>query len=204
LTDDDDVGDWRNRAMDAPSRSYSRTKTVEVTEVGDDRYRFVARLHDQGHNANYTTDGVEGTTVSVHHFVATGECEGPDLTLKSLDVEALQHPYADCPFVLPVTRQLIGLPLMSGWRKAVLTHGGGTAGCTHVNSMLLGLGELAPMVIFLRINKSVPQTPDTLADGRWSVQALQVSPNLSGICHGLREGGAALTAAHARLDETAN
>lgn len=188
----------------SPSRSFSRTKTVEVTEIGDERYRFAARLHDQGHHANRTADEAEGATVSVHDFVATGECEGPDLTLLSLDVEANTHPYADCPFVLPATKQLIGLPLMSGWRRAVLANGGGAAGCTHVNTLLLGLAELAPMVFFLKINKNVPQTPETLSNGSWSVQALTVAPSLSGVCHGLREGGAALVAAHARLDEQAD
>lgn len=182
--------------MDSPAaRSVTRAKTMEVVPHGTDSYLFTARLTDSAAGGNF-----EGDTATIHDFGLTGEVAGPDFTVIALDVQAYAHPYADCPFVIPTTRQLIGTPLMSGWRRAVLQQGAGTGGCTHVNTLLLGLGELATMIFFLKINVDVPYGPPSLADGRWTVGALEVSPQLAGICHGLREGGTALESAERRRD----
>jgi hypothetical protein len=176
----------------------TRAKTMQVTPAGADRYRFTARLTDSSENGNYP-----GGAITIHDFGLEGEAEGPDLTLVSLDVHAYSHPYADCPFVIPATQRLIGQPLMSGWRRAVIGEGAGTAGCTHVNTLLLGLAELSTMVYFLKINPSVPYAGETLADGRWTEAALQVSPRLAGVCHGLRPEGRALTAAREQIAQKA-
>jgi Protein of unknown function (DUF2889) len=182
--------------MDSPiSRSVTRAKTMEVAPNGAGGYRFTARLTDSAAGGNF-----DGDTATIHDFGLTGEVEGPDFTVVALDVQAYAHPYAECPFVIPATRQLIGVPLMSGWRRAVLQQGAGTAGCTHVNTLLLGLGELSTMIFFLKINADVPYGRPSLADGRWTIGALDVAPRLAGICHGLREGGTALEAARERLD----
>jgi hypothetical protein len=55
------------------------------------------------------------------------------------------------------------------------------------------------MVYFLKINPSVPYAKETLADGRWTEAALQVSPGLAGVCHGLAPEGRALTAAREQI-----
>jgi len=179
--------------MDLNQPSVSRTKTIEVTPCGEDRYRFTARLTDSAAGGNFP-----GDMATVHDFGLEGEAAGADLTVESLTVHAYSHPYADCPFVLPATQRLIGQPLLSGWRKAVLAQGAGTAGCTHVNTLLIGLGELSTMVWFLKINSSVRYDRDTLTDGRWTAGALEVSPRLTGICHGLRTDGKAVRAARNR------
>jgi hypothetical protein len=181
--------------MDAPGTpSVSRAKTMQVTPVGEDRYTFTARLTDSAAGGNFP-----GETATIHDFELEGEVAGPDITLVSLAAHARSHPYADCPFVIPATQHLIGQPVTSGWRKAVLAQGSGTAGCTHVNTLLIGLGELATMIWFLKINASVPYERDALADGRWTEASLRVSPRLEGICHGLRTDGKALTAARRRM-----
>ena len=175
----------------------TRAKTMEVTPVGVDRYRFTARLTDSSKHGDHP-----GDAATIHDFGLEGECEGPALTLASLHVHAYSHPYAACPFVIPATQHLIGQPLMSGWRRAVIAQCAGTAGCTHVNTLLIGLAELSTMVYFLKINASVPYAEETLTDGRWTQGALGVSAGLAGICHGLRPDGRALAAA--REQEASN
>jgi Protein of unknown function (DUF2889) len=187
--------------MDRPSgRAVTRTKTVEVSPVGEDAFRFVARLTDLGHHANRTPEAPDGHTVTIHDFGVEGVCEGPDLIVRALDVHADTHPYTECPFVLPAAQDLVGKSMMSGWRRAVLGQANGTASCTHVNTLLLGLGELAPLVFFLRINELTPHSQDTLADGRWTAGALRVSPALTDVCHGLRSDGLAVTLGRQRID----
>jgi hypothetical protein len=182
----------------AGSAAVTRAKTMEVTPCGEDRFRFTARLTDSAANGDFP-----GPVTTIHDFGVEGEAAGPDLTLETLAVHAYSHPYADCPFVIPATRRLIGQPLLSGWRKAVLAQGPRTAGCTHVNTLLIGLGELSAMIWFLKINSLVPYSREARTDGRWAEGALRVSPGLEGICHGLRTDGGALTAARERASRNA-
>ena len=135
-------------------RTVTRSKTMQVTPAGPGQFRFSARLTDSAEGGDFS-----GETATIHDFALDGEVEGPDLTLVSLQVRAYSHPYAECPFVIPATRALLGKSLMTAWRRSVLDELGGSRGCTHVTTMLLGLGELATMVFFLRINEQVPYTP---------------------------------------------
>lgn len=173
----------------------SRTKTMDVVPLPGDRYQFTARLTDVGSGGDF--GGAE--SVTVHDFAVAGQVEGPQLTLVTLSVEANTHPYAACPFVIPAANDLIGHRLMSGWRRSVLDQLGGTRGCTHVNTLLLGLSEMTTMVFFLRMNAEVPYTPTTRTDGRWMAEGLVVAPSLTNACHGLREDGDAVMSLQ-RLD----
>ncbi|MET7992166.1 DUF2889 domain-containing protein [Amycolatopsis sp. NPDC005232] len=173
--------------------SVTRAKTMQVTPAGEGRFRFTARLTDSATGGDFS-----GETATIHDFGLDGEVEGPDLILISLDVQAYAHPYADCPFIIPATQALLGKSVLSGWRGAVLAQGRGTRGCTHVNTLLIGLAELSTMIYFIKINSNVAYTPETRADGRWTLGALDVSPGLGGdICYGLRTEGRALTATQA-------
>ena len=173
---------------DHTSRRMSRTKSLDVTPCGDDRFRFVARLTDTATGGSF--DGSD--SVVVHDFAIEGEVEGPQLTVVELSVDAFSHPYASCPFVVPASQDLVGHKLMSGWRKSVLNQLGGTQGCTHVNTLLLGLGEMTTIVFFLRMNEQVPYTNDSRVDGRWMTEGLKVAPSLVDVCHGLRAEGPVL------------
>jgi hypothetical protein len=86
---------------------------------------------------------------------------------------------------------------MHGWRRAVLDLSGGTRGCTHVNSLLLGLTEMQAMVVFLEMNERAPFAPQSKASGEWMSAGLQVAPRLADACYSLRRGGPVLAAAGA-------
>jgi hypothetical protein len=56
---------------------------------------------------------------------------------------------AGCPAIVPRCQELTGRSLVSGWRRTVLETLGGTAGCTHVTTLLLGLAEARTSAFFL-------------------------------------------------------
>src|SRR5215471_358111 len=114
-----------------------RTKTLEVTALGDGRYEFEAVLLDESCGGRYEAQARD--RITIHHFVITGTAAGPALQLQSLRVRAEEHPFPQCPFVIPAAERLIGSSLLSGWRKDVLDGLGGSAGCTHITTLLLGL-----------------------------------------------------------------
>jgi hypothetical protein len=182
-----------------PGPRVTRTKTVEVTPLGGGEYRLEARLTDLSEGGNYgpaPADGSDAPSSRVIHDIAiTARVRGPGLEITELDVRPLTIPYATCPFVLPALQQLIGKELMHGWRRAVLDLSGGTRGCTHVNTLLLGLTEMQAMVVFLEMNERAPFAPQTQASGEWMSAGLEVAPRLADACYSLRRGGPVLAAA---------
>ena len=182
----------------------TRTKTMDVIPLGGGEYRLEARLTDLSRGGNYgpaATDSsaepdAAGTPPSkvIHDIALTARVRGPGLEITDLDVQTLTVPYASCPFVLPVLQQLIGKELLSGWRRAVLDLSGGTRGCTHVNTLLLGLTEMQTMVIFLEMNERVSYTPEHQASGEWISVGLEIAPRLADVCYSLRRGGPVIPA----------
>jgi hypothetical protein len=181
--------------------SVTRTKTVEVTPLGGGEYRLEARLTDLSRGGNYGPAPADGTDVPtsrvIHDIAITARVHGAGLEISELDVRPLTIPYATCPFVVPALQGLIGKELMHGWRRAVLDLSGGTRGCTHVNTLLLGLTEMQAMVVFLEMNERAPFAPESQASGEWMSAGLQVAPRLADACYSLRQGGPVLAAAGA-------
>src|ERR1700722_9221217 len=174
----------------------TRTKTVDVISLGDGEYRLEARLTDLSGGGDYgpaagRAGDVPDSSV-IHDIALTGRVRGPGLEVAELDVQALTVPYATCPFVLPLVKQLIGRELMSGWRRAVLELSGGTRGNTHLNTLLLGLTEMQTMVFFLKMNERVAFPADARASGEWIAAGLDVAPQLADVCYSLRRDGSVL------------
>ena len=183
---------------DAPR--VTRTKTMDVTSLGDGEYRLEARLTDLSRRGDYgpaagSTGDMPDSSI-IHDIALTAQVRGPGLEVAALDVQALTVPYTTCPFVLPLVKQLIGKELMSGWRRSVLDLSGGTRGCTHVNTLLLGLTEMQTMVFFLKMNEQVAYAAETRASGEWIAAGLDVAPQLADVCYSLRRDGSVL----ARVD----
>jgi hypothetical protein len=172
--------------MTGAGRAARRDRSLEVTPLGDGRFAFSARLTDRSSGGEYEPPAPD---VTVHDFTASGEVEGPDLRLTRLTVEAVTHPYPQCPFILDTCAELVGSSLRSGWRPAVLERLRGPAGCTHVVTLLLSLTELTTLTFFLQINESVPYGERQRSDGTWTARGLELVPSLSGACHVLRPDG---------------
>lgn len=172
--------------MTGTGRGARRDRSLEVTPLGEGRFGFSARLTDSSSGGEYEPPA---PSVTVHDFTASGEVEGADLRLTRLTVQAVTHPYPQCPFILDICDELVGSSLRSGWRPAVLDRLRGPAGCTHVVSLLLSLTELTTLTFFLQINESVAYGERQRSDGSWVNQGLEVVPSLSGACHVLRPDG---------------
>jgi len=173
-----------------------RTKTTELVVVDGTRFHLIARLTDISYDCAY--DSV-ATSATVHDFTVEGDLEGDDLVITALDVGAGTHPYRGCPAVVPRCQALVGRSLVSGWRAAVLETLGGTAGCTHVTTLLLGLAEVRTPVFFLRMNARVPYSPDAREDGRWTAAGLDLAPSIVGACHVLTRSGPVIARGARRL-----
>jgi hypothetical protein len=175
-----------------------RTKTTELSVTGDTSFHLTARLTDMSYGGEYAA--AAGSS-PIHDFTIEGDLEGHDLVITALEAGAETHPYQGCPAVVPRCQELIGRSLVSGWRRIVLDTLGGTAGCTHVTTLLLGLSEVRTMAFFLRMNERLPYSPQTREDGRWTAAGLELAPSIVGACHVLTPSGPTVARASALLPE---
>lgn len=165
-----------------------RTKTFDVDPLGNGVYGFAARLTDEAWDGDF--DGRDHAII--HDIEVRGRLRGPSLEVVEIEVLPRELPYAPCPRVAPAARALVGQALRSGWRKAVLSVLGGTRGCTHQTTLLLGLAEITTHVIFLEMNARAPFTPVSRVDGSWMGTGLEIEPGLVDVCHGLARSGEVL------------
>jgi len=177
-----------------PERHVRRTKTVDVFPLEGGRFRLAASLTDMSHGGDHG-DGPASSVI--HDLHLTAVVAGPELTVEEIAVEPASLPYRTCPFVVPLVDRLVGKRLTSGWRNSVLELSGGTRGCTHVNTLLLGLSEMQAMIVFLRMNARVAHTEDNRRDGSWMAVGLAEAPALEGACFSLQRDSPAVRAGRA-------
>jgi Protein of unknown function (DUF2889) len=108
--------------------------------------------------------------------------------LDIVDVEACSEwvPYpGQCEKIVPAYRELIGLNLLRGFRRAALEKLGGTAGCTHLTELCSVLPTVAVQAFAGDVwNKDKASSADASADGP--------PPFALGRCHALSFGGEAV------------
>ena len=65
------------------------------------------------------------------------------------DVQAAtdNSPFAICPDIAPVYKELVGLTMGPGWRKSVRQKVGGVQGCTHLTELLFPMATVAIQTI---------------------------------------------------------
>lgn len=177
----------------------NRTKAMDLTTVGPQRYHFRGRLTDTSFHGDYGPGdgGPPKADAVIHDFVIDGELQGVDLTVERLDVSAETHPYRQCPAILPSCQALVGQSIARGWRSTVLNALGATAGCTHVTTLLLGLAEARTMAFFLQMNAETAYSPRNRREGQWTATGLEVAPSIVGACHVLDTSSAVIGRARA-------
>jgi len=169
-----------------------RTRVLDLSRADDDTYVFRTSLRDISHGGDYEAGG---DTQPVHDFSIRGRVDRADLKILELKLEAATHPYPACPKILGVAQKLVGASLKKGWKKTVLKHLGGTLGCTHVTTLLLGLSELVTLFIFLEVNAKLTFGPVTKSEGRWMKTCVDVAGTLDDACHVLTVDGEVLSKA---------
>jgi hypothetical protein len=166
-----------------------RTKTLDVRPLGDGRFAFESSLVDRSFGGRYEIEDVP--SVVVHQFVIEGIVDA-ELALEALRVRAEEHPFPQCPLIIPATRKLLGLRLTSSWRRNVLDRFGGSAGCTHVTTLLLGLSEVTTLIYFQQSNEHAAYGPIGRASGAWVADSLDLGQSLGDACHVLAKDGQVL------------
>ncbi len=73
-----------------------------------------------------------------------------DETFEIKDIVAVtdHSPFEVCPNITPVYKNLVGIRMGPGWRKAIRTKVGGVQGCTHLTELLFPMATVAMQTIW--------------------------------------------------------
>lgn len=70
-----------------------------------------------------------------------------DFVIHDVEAATENSPFSVCPDVTPKYKNLIGLKIGPGWRKAIRQRVGGTEGCTHITELMYPLATVAIQTI---------------------------------------------------------
>jgi hypothetical protein len=131
----------------ARSKAHSRTITYEGFRREDGLWDIDATLLDvKGHPTGNHELGTIPAGRPIHSMrIRATVDDGMKIIALSTLMETT--PYRLCQNALDPMRGLIGTTLGPGWRAAITREIGGTAGCTHLRELLLGLATAAYQTI---------------------------------------------------------
>lgn len=164
---------------------HTRRIVIEGFHRDDGLWDIDARITDQKTCDFPLASGVRTVGEAVHDMKLRLTI---DETLTVRDAHAVSDavPYpGQCETIAPVYRELIGLNLLRGFRKAVQERFGKTAGCTHMTE----LATLLPTAAIQTFAGEVFQTRDATDAASASASAAERKPFQIDGCHALKSDG---------------
>ena len=163
-------------------RKHTRRIVIEGFHRDDGLWDIEAHITDEKTRDFPLASGVRPVGQPVHDMRLRLTI---DETLTVLDAEAVSDavPYpGQCETIAPAYRQLIGLNLLRGFRKAVQERLGKAAGCTHMTELATVLPTAAIQTFAGEVFKS-----SNSADAESTTKPFQIDG-----CHALRSDGEAV------------
>ncbi|PCJ24365.1 MAG: hypothetical protein COA96_09585 [SAR86 cluster bacterium] len=71
-----------------------------------------------------------------------------DFTIRDVIAVTDSSPFQMCPDITPVYKNLVGIKMGLGWRKAIRMKVGGVEGCTHLTELLFPMATVAMQTIW--------------------------------------------------------
>lgn len=120
-----------------PTRRHVHTRSIraDIYARDDGLWDVEAELVDTKSRDCRLASGVRPAGEPIHRMRLVVTI---DTRFDVVDAQAssLEHPYPGyCPTIEPAYRELIGLNLLKGFKRAVRERLGGTAGCTHLTEL---------------------------------------------------------------------
>jgi hypothetical protein len=132
---------WHEMTGPAAGPYFCRARRIDVWEEGE-LLRVDAGFQDSG----ATPDGAR---VAVHEYRVFATLEPKTTVLRSLEVQALILPFAECPGAALKASKMVGQPVRE-FRQRVIDTLPHTDGCTHLNDVLRSLADVEQLATQLR------------------------------------------------------
>lgn len=132
--------------LSAPAaRRHYHTRNVECRGYfrEDGLWDIEGRITDVKTYDFDTTDRGEVTAGTPVHEMQVRLTIDDDMVIRGAEAVTEHAPFSICGAIAPSYEQLVGLHIGPGFRKAVYSRLGGTAGCTHITELLFPMATAA-------------------------------------------------------------
>jgi len=121
------------------------SRLIEIRSYAVDKERLLVEgvLKDERPCSMYTFSGQEREPGPVHGMSVQLLVGGMPSRILDAEAEMFKVPIEECREAAKSVKKLIGLPVVYGFSKEVKERLSGTAGCTHLTSLVLTLGGAA-------------------------------------------------------------
>ena len=146
---------------------HTRTYDVDAVVVDDSHFKLVGHVQDVKPDGLWSVDDPDPLTI--HDMTVTMTVAVAGLLITAVDVEMSTHPQHECPFILPIYQQLVGLSIARGFTHKVREMFGGPRACTHIGALINAMAPVAMQVVW-SFSHLMPD-PGLGADGDAAVMA---------------------------------
>jgi len=122
---------------------HSRNIEIRSYAVDEDRLLVEGVLRDERPFGIFTLTGQKREPGPVHGMLVRLLVGGMPARILEAEAEMFKVPIEECMEALHSIKKLEGLPIVYGFTREVKDLLGGTAGCTHLTSLVLTLGGAA-------------------------------------------------------------
>ena len=120
---------------------HNRSYDVESWLEDDDHFRLIGRMQDvKVHGFTFIPDD---DPITMHDMVVELVIEAPAMIISAADVQMRTHPHDECPNILAIYQQLVGMSITRGFVPKVREMFGGPRACTHIAAMLMAMAPVA-------------------------------------------------------------
>ena len=117
-------------------RLHTRTITLQGYRLDDGRYELEGSITDVKDADYQLASGLRRAGDPVHAMTVCVRFNA-DYVIEAVAAQSDRVPYTgSCDTIGPAYRQLVGLCLLRGFRKALMDRMGGVAGCSHMTELL--------------------------------------------------------------------
>lgn len=137
----------------AGDKIHSREMQIEIYSVDEHSVLVEGSLIDNRLCEYFLLSGEKREPGVIHHMIIRLLIEGPELTIRDVEVEMPGIPRTQCAETINSLEPIKGLKIYSGFTAKVKSLIGGNRGCAHLVSLLLAMAPAAVQGFWAQLSR---------------------------------------------------
>ncbi len=143
---------------------HERRVEIRTYAVEDEQLVVEGWLRDERLIDGFHWDGRARPPGAVHWMCVRLLVQGWPLTIKDAEAEMPTAPHELCPTVMEKVKNVIGVPIVSGFSEEVRRRLGGIEGCAHMAHLIVSMGPAALHGYWTHRSRKLRPLPRTLKE----------------------------------------
>ena len=125
---------------------HTRAYEIEAYVEDETHFRLIGVLKDVRPDGLWGVD--DPNPLTMHHMFIELVIDAQTLAITVVETKMLAHPQEQCPLILPVFQQLVGISIARGFSNKVKELFGGPRACTHFGALLNAMAPVAMQTLW--------------------------------------------------------